>query len=346
MEAGATLRGPRGETHTVVSRREVAQRADVAPSHVSNYFNRPELVSEKAKQRIAAAVAELGYVPNGIAAELKSGRSAVLGLVVLDAWIPYFTELSRGFERTAEAGGYSVVLFNSGRSAQREEAHLDFLAARRVAGVAVVPQADVSSRLERWRQDAGMAVAVLDDPRRVSADVPTVSLDDELGGRLAGEHALARGARHIAFLGACPVNHQVMDRLTGVRAAAEGRGTPLDILETPDVTMADGVDAASRALTASGTRPQALVCSNDLVALGALQVCLKEGLSVPEDIEVIGYDDIAFASQAAVPLSTVRQPAAEMGAAAAELLLMQLRGERRPADQRFEPELMVRESTG
>ena len=333
------------EARTVVSRREVAQRADVAPSHVSNYFNRPELVSEKAKQRIAAAVAELGYVPNGIAAELKSGRSAVLGLVVLDAWIPYFAELSRGFERTAEAGGYSVVLFNSGRSAQREAAHLDFLAARRVAGVAVVPQTDVSPRLERWRRDAGMAVAVLDDPRRVGADVPTVSLDDELGGRLAGELALTSGARRIAFLGACPVNHQVMDRLAGARAIADSRGAVLDVFETPDVTMADGVDAASRLLAAPCDPPAVLICSNDLVALGALQACLKAGLSVPDDIEVIGYDDIAFAAQAAVPLSTIRQPAAEMGAAAAELLLAQLKGASRPADRRFEPELMVREST-
>jgi len=330
----------------VVSTRDVAKHANVAASHVSNYFNHPELVSETAKQRISQAVEELGYVRNSIAAELKSGRSPVLALVVLDAWIPYFAELSRGFELTAEAAGYSVILLNSGRSGEREAAHLEALASRRVAGVAVVPQEDVSARLHRWHRGSGIGVVMLDDPRRVDADVPTVSLDDQLGGRLAGEHALARGARHIAFLGACTVNHQVMDRLEGTREAVTAAGAHLEVVETEDVTMADGVEAATSVLAGSREHPDVLVCGNDLVALGALQACLKAGLSVPGDIAIIGYDDIAFAVQTAVPLSTVRQPATEMGAAAAEVLLAQLHGEERPEDRRFDPVIVSRESTG
>ena len=177
-----------------------------------------------------------------------------------------------------------------------------------------------------------------------------MSVDDEQGGYLAASHLLSLGRRRLAFLGGSSEIPQVAERLAGAqRAVAEAAGAGLELIETPELTVIAGREASSRlARRAPGDRPDAVFCANGLVAVGALQgLSILGDLRVPDDIALIGYDDIDFAAAAVVPLSSIRQPAAQIGRAAVEILLAEMSdpGGAHDTHVRFTPELIVREST-
>ena len=190
---------------------------------------------------------------------------------------------------------------------------------------------------------------VLIDRLASSPGFSSVAVDDRLGGRLAGEHLLAAGHVRLGFVGGSTGIEQVANRLEGARSAVAGRdGARLDSFEAAAMNARAGrVVGEQIAALAADRRPTAVFAANDLLALGLLQAFLLAGLRVPGDIALIGYDDIEYASSAAVPLSSVRQPAFEMGRRAADLLLKEIEsdGEVEPEQVVFEPELVVREST-
>ena len=328
--------------------KEVAKRAGVSLGTVSNVLNRPELVAGATRQRVLDAIAELGFVRNESARQLRAGRSRSIGLVVLDVANPFFTDVARGAEAVAERNGVVVMLCNSGEDAARERRHLDHLEEQRVQGVLITPVDSDSGRLEELITRGIPAVLV--DRGSGHRNRCSVAVNDVLGGQLAGGHLVERGHRRIGFVGGPFSIRQVADRHEGVAAAVEASGGEVQTVETASLTVAAG-RLAGEALAGllAAERPTAVFCANDLLALGVLQEMTRHGLRVPQDVAIVGYDDIDFAAAAAVPLSSVRQPREELGRAAAELLLEEIgdRGSHRHRHRQvvFEPELVVRASS-
>ena len=333
---------------TTVSVRDVADLAGVSVGTVSNAMNHPHKVSPAVLQRVQQAIEQLGYVRNDAARQLRVGRSASIGLVVLDVRNPFFTDIARGAEDAASAVGLSVILGNSDEDVARETAYLDLFEQQRVAGVLISPYGDVTARLQRLRERGIPAVLV--DRRSADRAFSSVSVDDEAGGRLAVEHLISQGRRRIAFVGGPFDLRQASDRLEGARrAVAVNRDVTLEVVETAGLSVLDG-RTAGQAIVArqSADRPDAVFAANDLVAMGVLQALMMQGVGirVPDEIALIGYDDIDFASAAVVPLSSIRQPAQLIGHTAVEIMLEESgQPEIQSRQVVFQPELVVRAST-
>ena len=327
--------------------KEVARHAGVSVSTVSNVLNRPLTVAPATRQRVLEAIAELGYVRNDSARQLRAGRSRTIAIVVMDLGNPFFTDVVRGAELAAEEHGSIVIVCNSGDDAERERRHLELLEEQRVQGILITPMHDghpsaLDSLIRR-----GIPV-VLVDRESGRSDHCSVAVHDVLGGRLAAEHLLAQGHRRIAYVGGPMGIQQVADRHRGLADALAVAGAELSVFDTVALTSRAGRDAGERiADRPAGTRPTAVFCANDLLALGVLQVMTMRGLDVPGDVAIVGYDDIEFAGSAAVPLSSIRQPRTQLGRAAAQLLLEELKeGEdHRHRNVVFKPELVVRQSS-
>jgi LacI family transcriptional regulator len=324
--------------------RKVAAHAGVSVGTVSNVLNRPDAVAEPTLQTVLAAIDELGYVRNGSASRLRSARSNIVGLVVLDAANPFFTEVARGAEEELAAQGYAVVVCNSAGSADRQDRHLHFLDEQRVAGVLITPTGlpNAKSLLQRMR-GRGMSIALVDESDADQSSC-SVAVDDIRGGELVGRHLLEVGRHRIVFVGGPTSVRQSEDRLLGLRRATETiSGTDVDVVRIDKLDGRSAYAVVDEVLIHS---PDAVFCANDIAALGILRGLFERGRSVPDDVALVGFDDIEFADLAAVPLTTVRQPAAQMGQTAATLLLDELRNDEHVHQRvNFSPELVVRRST-
>ena len=328
--------------------RDVAAHAGVSIGTVSNVLNRPHVVAAGTRARVLAAIEELSFVRNDSARTLRMGRSRTIGLLVLDISNPFFTDVSRGVEEVANGAGMAVILCNSDDDAAKEAAHLELLAEQQVQGVLLTPTATLSPHLEALRARGTPVVFV--DRRAPSADQCSVAVDDVLGGRLAAEHLLERGHRRIAFIGGSSGLPQVRERHDGVEQAVREAGSDvaLTVFSPEKLTVATGREAGSQLLgMPAARRPTAVVCANDLLALGLLQQMVRHGVRVPDDLAIVGYDDIDFAEAAAVPLTSVRKPRQELGRRAAELLLDEATDPEHHThvQELFEPVLIVRESS-
>jgi LacI family transcriptional regulator len=329
--------------------KHVAAVAGVSVGTVSNVLNRPDRVSTLTRVRVEQAMAELGFVRNESARQLRAGSSRTLAYVMLDATNPFFTDVARGVEDAADGSDLSVFLCNSDNSTAKEGSYLERLHQQRVQGILITPTDPDNPRL---RELAAQGTPVIIVDRRSHSDaLCSVAVDDALGGRLATDHLLELGHRHIAFVGGPLSIGQVRDRLSGAQQAVADAGlepTMLTLIDTSAMTVGEGRGAGERlAGLPASTRPTAAVCANDLLALGLLQQCVSMRRRVPEDLAIVGYDDIEFAAAAAVPLTSVRQPRRRLGQTAAELLL----DENQNPDHthrlvKFDPELVVRASTG
>ncbi|WIB32063.1 LacI family DNA-binding transcriptional regulator [Curtobacterium sp. MCSS17_005] len=330
-----------------VSVREVAALAGVSLGTVSNVLNRPDKVAPGTVERVQSAIATLGFVRNDSARQLRAGRSSTVGLIVLDGGNPFFTDVARGAEDAAMDNGLAVLIGNSDESTDRERTYVDLFEERRVAGLLISPAGDDLSRLARLR-DQGTAV-VLVDRRADDEHFASVSVDDVAGGRIAIEHLAAIGRTHIAFVGGPFGIRQVADRYAGALAAAQAAGIRLEALPTTSLSVLEGrrIGEAIQARPAT-ERPDAVFAANDLLAVGLEQAFIMRGtIAVPEQIAIVGYDDIAFAESAVVPLTSVRQPAQDLGRRAIELLTKQVeQGQDIDLEHvEFTPELVVRQSS-
>lgn len=321
--------------------RQVAERAGVSPGTVSNVLNRPEKVARETRSRVEAAIQELGFVRNGSASMLRAGHGRTLGLMVLDLGNPFFTDMARGVEDVASERGHAVLLCNSSTSPDREARNVAMLAEQRVRGVLVTPVDEDTGRL-RPLSERGIATVMLDH-RATSSQQCSVTVDDVSGGEMAVAHLIAGGAQNLAYVTGPLSIRQCADRRTGARRALRGKGKLRDVV-VPAMTPQAGHDATIELLEAL---PDAVFCANDMLAVGVLRGLLQAGVRIPQDVQVIGYDDIDFAAAAAVPLSSVRQPTYQLGRIATELLLAEVDDPERHAHQQimFQPELIVRDST-
>ncbi len=326
---------------------DVARLAGVSVGTVSNVLNRPESVRATTRERVERAIAELEFVPNGAARQLRSRTVTTVGALVLDIRNPYYTELARGIEDRLALDGHALMLASSDDDPARAQRHLRVFEEHGVLGMLVVPgSAGAESLLDIVRR--GTPVVLLDDTS-VLPGIGSVSVDDRVGGAMAARHLLDRGHRRLVMLNGPHSIRQCVDRLAGVHDAVTQSGLdPTDVVREVGVEGMDarGGAAAMRALLdeTGGTPPPAIFCINDLVAIGVQRTLrLTGGTALLCATDLVGYDDLDVSSELASPLTTVRQPALEMGYQAASLLL----DRREVGDQHvvFQPELVVRDSS-
>lgn len=324
--------------------REVAREAGVSISTVSNVLNKPHMVAAPTRARVEEVARRLGYVPNASARHLRDGGGKCVGAIFLDLANPYYTELARGMEDRLAQDDCLLIVCSSDKEPDREQRYLRMLRDRGVEAILVTPAEDDVAPLEDFAR--GTPVVLLDRPRPDSSRC-SVHVDDVAGGRLAARHLLDQGHRRIAFVNGPHTIHACADRSRGLKQALSAAGVDPDagLLEvTTTMQTADGGEAALEQVLAEPDAPTAVFCVNDLVALGVIRGLLQRGLRTPDDIAVIGYDDVEFASMLTVPLTSIRQPQYELGRAAAELLLAEAAsgGRHRHRSVLFRPELVVR----
>lgn len=329
-----------------VSVRDVAVAASVSVGTVSNVLNNPERVAPATVARVMAAIDQLGFVRNDAARQLRAGQSRTIGLIVLDVGNPFFTDLARGAESRASDENLTVLLANSDENPNREAASLDLFEEQRVLGVVISPFEEDLPRLHRLQQ-RGIQVVLVD---RDSTDrsVSSVSVDDIVGGAMAARHLADLGRRRLAFVGGPRGIRQVADRLAGtLRVIAEHPGMTLEVIETHSLTVLEGRAAGEVIVSRpAAQRPDAVFAANDLLAIGVMQSLRSAAIEMPDQIAVIGYDDIDFAISAEVPLSSIQQPSRLLGHTAVDLLLKHVAEPRLDTEHiKFQPVLVVREST-
>ncbi len=321
---------------------DVAREAGVSMMTVSRAVNNKEGLSEETRERILEIVDRLGYRPNTIARGLVTKRTGTLGLVVPDNANPFFSELARGVEHAAYAEGYNVFLCNTEEDKDRELAVLYSLSEKLVDGVIVC-----SSRLPDDELEEALAfhnVNVLIN-RMLHGHSTVLRVDDVKGGRIAVNHLIQSGRQTIGYLAGPENSFSGQQRAKGYRIALGAAGLPYNSDWVKHcLPMVEAGQDATHILLSHYSEITALFCYNDLVAVGALKACVDLGYKVPDDLAIVGFDDIMLASLVTPPLTTCRVPRYELGREAAQMVLAQVNGQPAQIDKLIEPELIIRAS--
>ena len=297
---------------------DVAERVGVSVVTVSRALNASPLVAESTRQRILAASAELGSVPNLLARGLVKNRTATVGVIILELANPFFAPMVSGIQAVAAKRGFLVVVGESARDEKEERRYVEQFQQLRIGGIIVSPVTDRLDHVQVARS-AGTPVVVM---ARRWEDGDYVATDDVQGGRLAADHLLKRGHRRIGLIRMGDPHHApVQARVQGFREVLASAG--VTVRDAWDVQVSgaqirDGIEAVDRLLV-QAERPSALFVTSDRKALGVVHRLLDRGLRVPEDVAVIGYDDIPYAECSRVPLTTVAVPKRPVGEMSAEL---------------------------
>ena len=326
------------------SLRDVARKAKVSTGTVSNVLNRPEIVAPETLARVRRVIDELKFVPNGFARHLRSGQSRAIGLVIPDIANPFYTEVARGVEDAANKHGYAVFLCISDANISKENTYIGVLLEQRVRGVLIAPTNGVSPGIELLKSHH-IGVALLDH-KSTDAQECSVSVDHIRGGEIAIQHLIDLGHKEIAWITGSENFRQGLDRGIGVANMAQKFGVNLTVIPVKVSNISCGEEAVAKLLELDSL-PTAIFCLNDIMAFGVMRELMRRGIRVPEDISLIGYDDIAFATTASAPLSSIYQPAYQLGFTAAKLLISECEDAEGHVHSQvvFEPQLVARAST-
>jgi DNA-binding LacI/PurR family transcriptional regulator len=326
---------------------DVAKRAEVSVSTVSYVLNDSGPVAADRRARVLEAVRALGYLPNESARNLKRRSVATIGLVVPDLVNQYFAMIAEGVEQAASEKDVLVVFCTPEATSDAESWNSRLLRSQRLDGLIYLSGAE--TRMEPLVELTQVGPVVLVDEKLPGFDLPAVISQNRRGAREIAAHITSLGHERLAVLGGPPELWTAEQRLSGYREAFAAAGLDPDAVPVlvGDYRMSSGEQLAAEILSLpAGERPTALICANDLMAIGALSYCRRTGLRVPEDVSVVGFDDLPFASLLTPALTTVRQPAREMGAAAAKLLLAMVNGAAPTPPPPSPVTLRIRESTG
>jgi LacI family transcriptional regulator len=326
---------------------DVARAAGVSLGTVSNVVNNPAKVTPPTRQKVEAAIAELGFVRNGVARSLRAGRSTTIGFVLVDLGNSFFLDIARGAEAEANRAGMNLLLANADMSWDKEQTYLALFEEERVAGVLLTPRPLPEE--EHRPPAAGVPRVHLNDPH-AGPDVCCVTTDNVHGGYMAAQHLIELGRRRLLFAGQLelePVRHRHEGALRAVRET--NGAVTLEYLPTEWVQVADGRRVAEELLRRpEEERPDGVLAGADLLALGLVQSLAVDGrLRIPTDVAVVGYDNNRAAWESVVPITTLDQAGEEMGRAAAALLLEEIED---PAEHthrtvQLQPVLVPRVST-
>lgn len=337
---------------------DVARRAEVSPSTVSNVLNgKRDRMSPETGERVMRAVAELGYEPNQMARGLKTGFVPIIGLIVPSVANPFWGAFASHVENAAMARNCQVMLCNGERDPEREQRYAESMLARGIRGV-ILGSAPLSMKHMVGLAKRGMQLVAFDRnvQRENGVEVDSVRVDNARGSQLAVEHLLQLGHRRIGFVSGPLISSSRNDRLEGYRAALRARGIEPDPallwMENvhPGSNDEEGTEigrTAAFALLRRSDPPTAFCAINDMTAFGIYAGVRELGLRIPEDVSVLGFDDISLCRIVSPPLSTVRQPLQDLMRSAVELLLGRLaaKNQEPPAHLTLPPELVLRGST-
>lgn len=325
--------------------REVAQKAGVSYTTVSHVINNTRRVSTPVRERVLAAMQELGYRPNALARSLRRGETKTIGLILPDSANPFFAEVGRAIENAAFRSQYSVILCNTEGDQAKERVYTEVLQNKQVDGLIFVAAGDQPDALQEIAA-RGLPVVVID--RDCSQpELDTVITDNFEGGRQAGSHlAQIPNLRAACITGPSNLTPSAQ-RFVGFQQALHEAGIELreEWVLRGDFHPHSGYQAALHWLKAA-QRPNAIFCCNDMMAIGVLRAAAELGVTVPQELEVIGFDDIELASYTHPPLTTVAQPKTQIGETAVRLLLERIADVWLPARREILPTtLIIRKTT-
>jgi LacI family transcriptional regulator len=318
--------------------RDVAAAAQVSTATVSKYINGAQRFSPKVEAALDEAIAALGYKSNPLAKSMITGRTNTIGLSVLDINNPHFSSILKGANRVAHEQEYSVLLVDTEETPSRERRTLEDLS-RRVDGMIV---------FSRMREHEMGWMAKIDKPLVFFGSlnelpIPTVASDDHGGAFMLAQHLRMLGHKRIAYLGFSR-SRRDEERLGGIRECLDAAGIELTVHDGENPSMVEGERLCS-GVVLGPQRPDAVICYNDLMALGFMKECANLGLSIPRDLSVVGFDNIAYGKYVTPALTTVDLQSERMGATAMTKLLAVIRGEQVEKLTKVAPQLVLRAST-
>jgi DNA-binding LacI/PurR family transcriptional regulator len=334
-----------------VTIKDIARSAGVSHTTVSRALRGHSAISPGTVSRIQQIADDLGYVPNTVARGLKTKRSGVLGVIVRRIVDPFFSEVLNGIEEVLHGQGYGLFLAASNRDSEREEAIVRLMSARRVDGV-IICSTQVSEA-HRWQLEGFGVPTVLINNQASEEVIHSVYHDDAYGSGRLTRHLLELGHERIAYIGNARAGRTTEERLRGFEQEMSGAGLAVEpeyVVEGMNGLAAGGANGAEQLLELA-RQPTGIVCYNDVMAIGAIQMLGKVGLRVPHDCSVTGFDNIELAAYVSPPLTTFNQPKYELGCQAARMMLdlLNRQGAGEPAHQSdvviLRGELTVRDST-
>jgi LacI family transcriptional regulator len=299
---------------------EVAQKAGVSPTTVSHVINKTRFVSDEKRERVEQAIAEMNYRPNALARSLRNGTTRSLGLILPDSANPFFAEVARSIENAAFGAGYSVILCNSENDLKKETLYLDVLSKKQVDGVIFVMTGEGSNSLKNLVE---MQIpTVIMDRDLLGSELDVVLADSHQGGFMATEHLISLGHKRIGCIAGPAIINQSSRRFAGYKQALQDACLRIE----PDLIMNGNFHPDSgwelgREMLSLPNTPTAIFACNDLMAIGVLRAATELGLRIPDDLALVGYDDIELSSYTNPPLTTIKQPTADMGLTALKFLL-------------------------
>lgn len=328
--------------------KDVAREADVSVSTVSRVFNNPEKVRPDTRQDVREAADALGYQPSRVARRLrlKEGKANLIGLVIPDVQNPFFADVTRGVEDVARDNDYALIISNSDEDPDRQKLALDTLKTEDVDGVIVPPVSTTDAAVSRLLESDIAVVCV--DRRMEDARVDTIVSDNRRGAYEAVSHLIELGHERIGFIGGVPRISTSTERRKGYEEALRDHGLPVDpaLIKEGDSRRERGTYLTKDLLDLEDP-PTALFTGNNLTTLGALSAINVRGLHVPEDVALVGYDDIPWPMALNPPPTVVDQPGYEMGRRAARRLLDRISNPNHsPTTVTLQPKLIVRQSCG
>ena len=323
--------------------KDVAQLAGVAVSTASIALNGKDKVSEETKRKVMEAAKELNYQKNGAAMDLKRNNTKTIALILMDLSGPFYSELIKGVQEVSLANGYDLIACSS--LGGHDSTAIKFLREKRVDGVIILAH-NVSDDIIQLSSRAGFPIVLLD--RHLEGNyLLNVQVDNEQGGYMATKHLIERGHKKIAYISGSKFSHDNEMRFKGYkRAIADHNITYTEKWNISGNFTREGGYLATKTLVAQGDLPTALFYANDEMAIGGMKALEEKGINIPNDICVIGFDDIQIAEYVSPPLTTVRQPKYEMGTLAAHILFQSMDGELKQKDYKLSTELVIRASCG
>lgn len=298
--------------------RDVAKQAGVSVATVSRVLNEKGYVHEDTRQKVEAAIHALNYTPNEVARSLYKRKSKLIGLLLPDIMNPYFPQLARGVEDRLQESDYRVIFGNSDERLQKEQDYIQTFLQNHVVGLI----SSTNHPEDTVYTEIGIPVVFLD---RTSNDSPSVYADGREGGRLAAQELAQRGCRRITVMQGPANVRPAVERYEGAVEALEEKGIPYTTLKTTSFSH-DEAENWAKMLFRQFPDTDGILASNDIVASAVLREAFRLGKKVPDDVQIIGFDDIPLSRLLTPSLSTIHQPAYEMGRAAAELLIGLMEG--------------------
>ena len=327
--------------------KDVARLAGVSTSTVSHVINKNRFVSEAIADKVNAAVEQLNYAPSALARSLKLNQTRTLGMLLTASSNPFYSEVVRGVERSCYERGYSLILCNTDNDAERMNRSLETLLQKRVDGLLIMCTENHRPSKEAISRYPSLPIVMMDwSPFDGAIDI--IQDNALLGGEMATEFLIRQGYQRIACITGPLDKTTAQERLSGYRQAMDKAG--LKILAGYEVSgdfEFEGGLAAMQELLALPEPPHAVFAGNDAMAVGVYQALYQRGLRVPDDVAVMGYDDIQLAQYMMPPLTTIHQPKDSLGELAVDALLHRLQDpDSEPQVLVLTPELVVRQSVG